>query len=428
MTARRRPGGRLRAAMRLVALAVASVALVGAGAAPAHADTVRDLEYWLADYGFTTAWNTTKGKGVTVAVIDTGVAGTVVELKGAITGGTDVSGIGSPDGQTPVGEKSDHGTEVASLLAGRGSTPGNGVIGVAPEASLLAVSVAFGDETGATVSNDDQIAQAVIWAVDNGADVINMSLTRNTRDWPESWDAAFMHAFENDVVVVAAAGNRGSGTTEVGAPATIPGVLTVAGVDREGNASFDASSQGITIAVAAPSEDLVGVRPDGSYVQWSGTSAAAPLVSGLVALVRAQYPELDANNVINRVIQTADPKGHPVGGPLYGYGVIDPVAALTEDVPEVDHNPLGSLSDWIRLHRRAAGEAPATEAPEETIVPNADPPLPEAASAQTLLPTSWTLAYITIPLSLVAGFGTLAALLGIGATRHIRRKTRARGD
>ncbi|MCM3656429.1 S8 family serine peptidase [Agromyces mediolanus] len=427
MTSRRR-GGRVSRLVRGLALVAATAGLVGVGAAPAHADTVRDLEYWLSEYGFSTAWNTTKGKGVTVAVIDTGVAGTVVELKGAITGGTDVSGLGSPDGQTPVGEKPEHGTMVASLLAGRGSTPGNGVIGVAPEASILTASVAFGEDTGAAASNDEQIAEAVTWAVDHGADVINMSLTRNTRDWPESWDAAFMHAFEQDVVIVAAAGNRGSGTTEVGAPATIPGVLTVAGVDREGNASFDASSQGITIAVAAPSEDLVGVRPDGSYVQWNGTSAAAPIVSGLVALVRAEYPELDAANVINRVISTADPKGHPVGGPLYGYGIIDPVAALTKDVPRVEANPLGSLSDWIRLHRRASGEAPATAAPDEQIVPIADPPLPESASTQTLLPTSWTLAYITIPLSLVAGFGTLAALLGIGATRHIRRSTRGGGD
>ncbi|MEB0015251.1 S8 family serine peptidase, partial [Glaciimonas sp. Cout2] len=78
-----------------------------------------------------------------------------------------------------------------------------------------------------------------------------------TLDWPSSWDDAFLYAFQHDVVVVAAAGNRGSGTTEVGAPATIPGVLTVGGVDRNKTASFDASSQGITIAVAAPSEQLV---------------------------------------------------------------------------------------------------------------------------------------------------------------------------
>ena len=247
---------------------------------------------------------------------------------------------------------------VASLLAGRGTGNGNGVIGIAPEADIITASVAFGQDTGAEKSNDDQIAEAVKWAVDSGADVINMSLTRNTRDWPESWDDAFMYAFDHDVVVVAAAGNRGSGTSEVGAPATIPGVLTVAGVDREKNASFDASSQGITIAVAAPSEDLVGVLPDGSYVQWDGTSAAAPIVSGLVALIRSEYPELDAANVIERLIRTADPHGHDVPSALYGWGIIDPVAALTADVPEVDESPLGSLAEWITIHRRADAPSP----------------------------------------------------------------------
>ena len=409
------------------AAAVAAATMVAlAGATPAHADTVRDYEYWLADYGFTTAWNTSRGNGVTVAVIDTGVDGDVAELRGAVTAGTDVSGIGASDGQKPIGEDPNHGTMVASLLAGRGSGEGAGVIGIAPEADIITASVAFGQNTGAAISNDDQIAEAVRWAVDSGADVINMSLTRNTSDWPESWDDAFMHAFENDVVVVAAAGNRGSGTIQVGAPATIPGVVTVAGVDRDKNASFDASSQGITIAVSAPSEDLVGALPGGGHALWSGTSAATPIVSGLVALIRSEYPELDAANVIERLIRTADPHDHDVPSPLYGWGIIDPVAALTADVPKVDSSPLESLAEWIMIHRRADGSPPPEEGEEQVIVPIADPPLPSADGAQTLLPTAWTLAYITVPLSLVAGFGTLAALLGIGATRHTRRTVRAR--
>ncbi|QTX06315.1 S8 family serine peptidase [Agromyces archimandritae] len=429
--------------MRLAAFAVAVAALLAPGAAaaavPAPApvaaapaagrvgtDIVRDYEYWLGEYGFTTAWNSSRGEGQTVAVIDTGVVGSVAELDGVVVDGTDVSGVGSSDGQTPVGDQPEHGTMVASLLAGRGSAPGSGVIGVAPAAKLLSISVAFGQDTGSTVSTDDQIAEAVRWAVDHGADVINMSLTRNTRTWPESWDDAFGYAFANDVVVVAAAGNRGSGTTEVGAPATIPGVLAVAGVDRDKNASFDASSQGITIGVSAPSEKLVGVKPDGQYLQWDGTSAATPLVSGLVALVRAAYPDLDANNVIQRVIATADPRGHDVPSPLYGYGIIDPPAALTEQVDFVQANPLGDLGEWIRIHRRAEIEQPeATEQPEEEVVPIADPPLPRNTATLTLWPTPWTLAYITLPLSIVAGFGTLAALLGIGAVRHIRRTARS---
>lgn len=418
MSARTRRIGRLIAAGALISALTVTVA------GPAHADTVRDAQYWLTDYGFTTAWQTSRGNGVTVAVIDTGVDASVAELRGAVVGGTDVSGIGAPDGGAPIGADSGHGTLVAALLAGRGTGQGNGVIGVAPEADLLTVSVAFGSDTGSRISNDDQIAAGVRWAVDNGADVINMSLTRNTREWPESWDDAFLYAFEHDVVVVAAAGNRGAGTTEVGAPATIPGVLTVAGVNRDKQASFDASSQGITIAVAAPSEELVGPVPGGTdndYVVWNGTSGAAPLVSGLVALVRSAYPDLDAANVIERVIATANPNGNDVPSPLYGFGLIDPTAALTMSVPRVEENPMGSLSEWITLHRRADPGPAQPEEEELPIVPIADPPAPRSMQDTGLLPTPWTLTYITIPLALLTGFGTLATLLGIGAARHLKR-------
>ncbi len=410
---------------------LAAVMLAGSvvDAPPAHAgpeEQVRALEYWLDDYGFSEAWAKTKGAGVKVAVIDTGVDASVPVLSGAVVGGTDVSGIGSPDGQEPVGEGSEHGTLVASLLAGRGTGPDAGLIGVAPEASILAVSVAFGD-SDAEISNDEQIAKAVRWAVDNGAQVINMSLTRNTLDWPTSWDDAFLYAFEHDVVVVAAAGNRGSGTTEVGAPATIPGVLTVAGVNRNKEASFDASSQGITIAVAAPSEELVGVVPGGGYVQWGGTSAAAPIVSGLVALVRSAYPNLDAAGVIDRIIRTANPNGHSVPSPIYGNGLIDAAAAVTARVPAPNSpDPAAMLKDWIHLHRRVDTEpepAPSPVAPRP-VDPREDPPLPRPDAGAAWLPNQLTLTYITVPLAVLTGFGILVTLLGIGATRRFKRTGR----
>ncbi|MGL4255188.1 MAG: S8 family peptidase, partial [Microbacterium sp.] len=221
----------------LAAVAASAVALTLLGAAPPAAaapeapeeDPVRKAEYWLEEYGIDEAWKTSRGKGVTIAVIDTGIGRGPVEFDGAVVGGTDVSGIGSDDGRTPVGAvDSNHGSWVASLAAGRGTGPGAGMIGVAPEADLLSVSVGFG--AAATRSFTEQIAEAIRWSVDNGADVINMSLTTNAPDWDESWDDAFLYAMDNDVVIVVAAGNRGSGTTRVGAPATIPGVLTVAGV------------------------------------------------------------------------------------------------------------------------------------------------------------------------------------------------------
>src|SRR5690606_3915977 len=154
---------------------------------------------------------------------------------------------------------------------------------VAPASTLLSISVTFG--ASAAVPFPQQLADAMYWAVDNGADIINMSLTTNTLDWDESWDDAFMYAYDHDVVVIVAAGNRGSGTSVIGAPATIPGVLTVGGVDQHGEASRRASTQGITIGVSAPSEGLIGFSPDGTIADWLGMSGAAPIVAGAAALV-----------------------------------------------------------------------------------------------------------------------------------------------
>lgn len=380
----------------------------------AYADAIRDREYWLDAYGFTQAWETTRGAGITVAVIDTGVDGTVRELQGAVKQGTDMSGLGSSNGQKPVGSDSEHGTLVATLLAGRGTGADNGVIGVAPEAMILPISVTLGD---GSIDSDTQIANAVRWAADHGADVINLSLTRNSLSWPQSWDDAFQYAFDKDVVVVAAAGNRGAGTAVVGAPATIPGVVSVAGLDEDGEASDRASSQGATIAVSAPSEDLVGVRPGGQYVLWDGTSGAAPLVSGLAALIRAAHPDLDANNVINRLIATATPIGDPVPGPIYGYGAIDAAAAVLADVPGVTANPLGSLEAWVQTYRPTE-----TVTPEPMVIPG---PAPEPVRDDRPLtfagPNLATITTFIIPAALVVGFGSIVILLAWAAVQYFRR-------
>jgi type VII secretion-associated serine protease mycosin len=429
--AARRPRTRgARAAVALLA-AAASVAasLVGVGAAPAHADGIRDREYWLDEYGIRDAWAVTRGEGVTIAVIDTGVDGSHPDLGGAVVGGADFSTRGSSDGQTPVGaDDSAHGTMVASLAAGRGRGTA-GVIGAAPAASILAISIGFGDGPGP--SSDDQIAEAVRWAVDQGADVINMSLTRNTLEWPSSWDDAFLYAMEKDVVVVAAAGNRGSGTTQVGAPATMPGVLTVGGVGRTGEASWDASSQGITIAVSAPSEQLVGATPGEGYVLWDGTSGATPIVAGMVALVRAAHPELDAANVIQRLIATATPAGVEGPDPIYGYGLVDAGAAVSASVPAVTANPMGDLADWIRVNRRAQSSPSEAETLEPAPEPTASAlPVPNASGASpmgTLLPTLAQLRDVGVPLALFALFGGALIAVGVSATGQLRNRHPRRG-
>jgi type VII secretion-associated serine protease mycosin len=396
--------------------------LVPSAAVAVPVDLVRDREYWLDDYGIRDAWATTQGKGVTIAIIDTGIDSGVADLAGAVVGGADFSGLGFSNGQKPVGSKdSQHGTMVASLAAGRGTGSTSGVIGTAPQASLLSLSITFGP---GGEDSDNQIADAVRWAVDNGADVINMSLTRNTLEWPESWDDAFLYAMQNDVVVVAAAGNRGSGSIEVGAPATMPGVLTVSGVDRNGAASSDASAQGITIGVAAPSEQLVGVVPGGQYVTWSGTSGATPIVAGIVALVRAAHPELDAANVINRVIVSARDAGADGADFTYGYGLVDAEAAVEDDIPLVDENPVGDLAEWIRLNRRAESTPTPTPGAEPVETPDAVA-APENPTG-TLLPSVTTLQLVGIPALVVGLLGTVLVVLITGAARAYRSSRRAR--
>ncbi|WP_439564236.1 S8 family serine peptidase [Microcella sp.] len=390
-------------------------------APPAAADAVRDRQYWLDEYGIRSAWSVTRGDGVVIAIIDSGVDAAHPDLAGAVIGGTDVSGRGNATGTLPLGPQGvTHGTMVASLAAGRGSGPNAGVIGAAPAASVLSISLAFGPGER---SGDDQIADAVTWAVDNGADIISLSLTRNQVAWPESWDTAFVHAEQNDVVVIAAAGNRGSGTAQVSAPATIPGVLTVGGVDRAGRASDNASAQGITIGVMAPSEGLVGAIPGGGHSAWQGTSGATPIVAGIAALVRAAHPELDAAGVINRIISTARPATAIVPDPNYGYGLIDAAAAVSAEVPAVDANPLGTLAEWIVLHRRADADEVSVELSPPRSALGREPAAPGLRMPGTGLAELGPI----IPTVVIIA-ATLTALATLAAAAVLRFVTRTRSE
>jgi len=411
-----------------------------ATAQPAAADTWRDKEYWLKESGISEAWKESKGAGVKVAIIDSGVDGGHPDLKGAVVGGTDVSGAGNPDGQKSIGAKPEHGTLVATMLAGRGhqkaspsagsdSSGGGpeGIIGVAPEADILSVSTWLGSANPAGKTDQEQIPLAVRWAVDHGAKVINISLGSTSPEWPQSWDAAFLYAEQKDVVIVAAAGNRIGGNVQVGAPATIPGVLTVGGLDRDGNASVDSSSQGISIGVAAPAEELVGGLPGGRYADWAGTSGATPIVSGVAALIRSKWPDMSAKQVINRIVSTAKDAGVKGKDPIYGYGVLDAKAALGATVPEAKSNPLGSISEWIRVHRRGDFSTPTPE-PTPTKKASAKPTLKDPTVPAAKAPAD---AGTALPGVVVIGFGALfIAIVGVAGVqlRKVYRSTPAEPD
>jgi serine protease len=300
------------------------VASVSVGVPVAWADQVRDGEYWLSQLSVPQAWQVTKGAGVTVGVIDTGADAKDPDLAGAL-----LPGKAFPDLGIGTRDTDGHGTEMAKLIAGRGHNGTDGTLGVAPEARILPV----------VARSDDTIVDAIKWVTDQGVKVINISqVTGGGSDL----DDALGYAQAHDVVVVAGAGNVGQGDTRVGAPANRAGVIAVSAVDKTGKFRPDVSVQGPEVGLAAPGVDITVSRV-GSVSSGSGTSDSTALVSGVVALVRARYPNLNAASVINRLVKTAKQPGGSGRNPQYGFGVVDPVGALTAEVPAVDKNPLGSL-------------------------------------------------------------------------------------
>ncbi|WP_165945759.1 type VII secretion-associated serine protease mycosin [Micromonospora sp. KC606] len=295
-----------------------------------RADRIRDDQWQLEELRAATAWRTSTGRGVVVAVIDSGVDGSHPDLAGQVLPGIDLVSPGGSAEPDPVG----HGTTVASLIAGRNDDK-RGVAGLAPDARILPVRV-LDDEN----RYDDAmiVAKGVRWAVDHGARVINLSLG-GSGDSP-ALAAALDYAFARDVVVVACTGNVATSTSpKVWYPAREPGVIAVAGLEGASENLWSGSITGHATILAAPATRLIGARP-GGYWGVQGTSFAAPLVAATAALVRARYPEMSAGDVVNRLLATAKDIG-PVGrDDRFGYGRVDPVAALTTDVPLVHHNPL----------------------------------------------------------------------------------------
>lgn len=394
-------------------------------------DSIRAREYWLTEYGFTDAWKQATGKGVTVAVIDTGVDASHQDLTGNVLKGADVSGTGNKYGQKGLGIEPEHGTLVASMIAGHGhqsdgisansGEPGQpaGVIGIAPEAKILPISLELGTSSAKTKSIDEQIPAAVRKAVDGGADIINLSVGSADTSWPESWDDAFAYAEEKDVLIVASSGNRGAGITQVGAPATIPGVLTVGGVDRNRQESLDSSTEGISIAVAAPSEELVGAYLDNQYATWSGTSAAAPIVSGLAALIMQKYPDLTSAQVIQRITSSADDAGDKGRDNLYGFGIINPEKALAQDTQDdTDTNPLGSIKEWMSVHRKQKQSATATPSASATPVHEAGEKIVDAAAPERVKPPEDS---GILPFIVLGGFGAWVLIITVGSIYRLKK-------
>ena len=284
------------------------------------------------ELGFASVWKRTRGGGVTVAVVDSGVDANPQFGDRVIPGPDLVAGTkpGIPPGADCVG----HGTAVASIIAAA-PVPGVSFTGVAPAARILSVKISGTDTFPTSVT-----PQGIMDAVQFGADVINLSLA--TPDDVQGLRNAVEYALRHNVVVVAAAGNDiGPGGTDANDanqgsgpfyPAAYPGVLAV-GAIGPGGVLAGFSDRYTPVGVTAPGVNVTsaypGTFPAAYDAVQNGTSFAAAFVSGVVALVRSAHPELNAAQVVARIEATA----HGGTSPGTGHGMVDPVRAVTAVLP-----------------------------------------------------------------------------------------------
>ncbi|MFF4507217.1 type VII secretion-associated serine protease mycosin [Streptomyces sp. NPDC001401] len=329
MGAERRFGARHRVGALSVLLA-ASLALVPPTVA--HADGIRAQQWALDAMHTQQAWQTTKGKGITVAVLDTGVEADHPDLAGNVLPAKDMIGFGARQGQRAWAR---HGTAMAGIIAGHGHGAGDsdGVMGIAPEAKILPVRVILEDGDSARgkarSTRGNALAEGIRWAADHGADIINLSLGDDSASaHPEpAEDEAIQYALKKNVAVVASAGNGGDKGDHVSYPAAYPGVIAATAVDRFGTrASF--STRRWYATVSAPGDKIVIADPDHKYYEGWGTSAASAFVSGAVALIKAAHPGLTPAQIKQLLENTA--RNAPTGGrdDSRGFGMIDPAAAI----------------------------------------------------------------------------------------------------
>jgi subtilisin family serine protease len=284
-------------------------------------DPIREAQWHLQFLRIDQVHQVTRGAGVVVGLIDTGVDNHP-DLAGSVLPGADFGPLKS-DGRKDL---SGHGTAMAGLIAGHGR-----VLGIAPEAKILPVKPLFANEAGGVVDSEEPIR----WAVDHGANVISLSIGDDAPN--PAWARAIQYAIGKDAVVVAAVNNVGQGTHPSGL-AMAPGVVVVSGVAQDG--TFDpVSLTGDVVTVAAPSRDCWSTRLGGQYGGATGTSNATAITAGVVALIRSRYPGLDGPGVVRRLTTTARDEGAPGRDPLYGFGVIDPLNALSDKPPSAPTTP-----------------------------------------------------------------------------------------
>jgi hypothetical protein len=415
--------GSLMGVCGMAALAFVPSAVRAADAAPKPPNQW-PLTYLKADQ----VWQRTKGAGVTVGLVDSGVSPLGDTRTNLLPGadfslGPDSTGIAHVDTDTDS-----HGTTMDVLIAGTGA--GDGLHGLAPEAKILPVRMQREDG-----SDPVHIADAVKYAVAQHVKVINMSL--GTSDTP-GMAAAVKAAEAADIVVVAAAGNFG--TEHVIIPAAYPGVVAAGAIDDTG-ARWRGSSYGPQISLTAPGVGIPVEDASGLPRTVKGTSEASAYVTASAALVRSLHPDWTAGQTIRALLTTATKAGGSTGlqrNDTYGYGIVNPLAALGVAAPEAKDDPLVTGSAPL------AAAVPATAA-AATAPANSATPGPAATTPATPAPsttTSGSTTAIAVPaasskptgllatrrdkLLAVAGGGLLVAVFFFGLNSSLKRRSERR--
>ena len=272
------------------------------------------------------------GRGVRVAVIDSGVDAGHPQLRENVGAGRDFL-HGEPDGRKDC---LGHGTAVASIIAARPSRD-TGFQGVAPDAEIVPIRISEQTEIDGDGDGVDdrgtpaQFAAAIDFAVDQDVQVINLSLVMTTDN--ALVEQAVARALASGVVVVAAAGNRGGDKdgNPTPYPAAYPGVIGVGAVTADGTRA-PYSQHGKYVDLVAMGDGVTVAARAGGHRVDQGTSFAAPFVAGTAALIRQRFPELTPAQVEQRLEATADPAPGGTRSDDYGFGLLNPYRAVTQSL------------------------------------------------------------------------------------------------
>ncbi|MFF4246709.1 type VII secretion-associated serine protease mycosin [Streptomyces sp. NPDC001822] len=311
----------------------------------AHADSVRSNQWHLTAMKAEEMWRKSTGKGVTVAVIDSGVDRSNPDLQGQVLKGRDFALSEEGDEHTDLGT---HGTGMAALIAGTGdSRGGDGAFGLAPGAKILPIRVP--DKAPNLAADIKQfntnVPLAIRYAADQGAKVINISLAMS--EGSEQLTDAVKYALDKGSLVFAGMGNDAENVNGVKYPAATPGAVGVGAIGQNLRRT-DESQFGPQVDLSAPGEDMIHACPSETGLCKShGTSDATAIASASAALIWSKYPEWTNNQVLRVMLNTA---GGPTTGEEraddIGYGIVRPRIALKTpgDPGPADEYPLPDLA------------------------------------------------------------------------------------